>query len=59
MLEKYIKKFTNLRTDKNKNRYPATTRHRAPHKPVLLLSVMDLIEQGIITQNLVSITTFE
>ena len=53
MLEKYLKIFANLRTDKNKNRYPATTCHRAPHKPILLLSVMDLIEQGIITENFI------
>jgi len=53
MFEKYLKIFANLRTDKNKNRYPTMTRHRAPHKPILLLSVMDLIEQGVITQNFI------
>jgi predicted restriction endonuclease len=53
MLEKYLKIFANLRTDKNKNKYPAMTRHRAPHKPILLLSVMDLIEQGIIIENFI------
>jgi len=53
MLKKYLKIFSNLRTDKNKNRYPAATCHRAPHKPILLLSVMDLIEQGIITHNFI------
>jgi len=53
MLEKYLKKFANLRTDKNRNRYPPTTLHRAPHKPVLLLSVMDLIEQGVIAENFI------
>ena len=53
MLEKYLKIFANLRTDKNKNRYPAVTCHRAPHKPILLLSVMDLIEQGVIAQNFI------
>ena len=53
MLEKYLKIFANLRTDKNKNKYPAMTRHRAPHKPILLLSVMDLIEQGVIAQNFI------
>ena len=53
MLEKYLKMFANLRTDKNKNLYPPTTRNRAPHKPILLLSVMDLIEQGLITGNFI------
>jgi putative restriction endonuclease len=54
MLEKYLKSFSNLRTDKNRNRYPAITGHRAPHKPFLLLSIMDLIAQGQITQNLIT-----
>ena len=37
-IEEYIEKFSNLRTDKNRNRYPATSMHRAPHKPILLLA---------------------
>ncbi len=53
MLEKYLKSFSNLRTDKNRNRYPAITDHRAPHKPFLLLSIMDLIAQGQITSNFI------
>jgi len=52
-IETYIEKFSNLRTDKNRNRYPATTMHRAPHKPILLLAVMDLIEQGAINNNFI------
>ena len=54
MLEKYTKMFSNLRTDKGRNRYPAITKHRAPHKPFLLLSVMDLIAQGQITTNFIA-----
>jgi putative restriction endonuclease len=53
MLEKYIKEFSKLRTDKGKHRYPARTMHRAPHKPFLLLAVMDLIAQGIIAENFI------
>ena len=53
LIEQYIKKFSNLRTDKNRNRYPAITTHRAPHKPFLLLSIMDLIAQGQITENFI------
>ena len=53
MIEKYVKLFSKLRTDKNRNRYPALTAHRAPHKPILLLSVMDLIAQGQITENFI------
>ena len=45
--------FGKLRTDKGRDRYPAITYHRAPHKPFLLLSIMDLIAQGRITQNLI------
>ena len=51
MLEKYLQMFANLRTDRGRDRYPAITYHRAPHKPFLLLSVMDLIAQGRITEN--------
>jgi putative restriction endonuclease len=50
MLEKYLKSFSNLRTDKIRSRYPAITDHRAPHKPFLLLSIMDLIAQGQINE---------
>jgi hypothetical protein len=43
MLEHYLQMFVNLRTDKCRDRYPAMTYHRAPHKPFLLLSIMDLV----------------
>ena len=51
MLEIYIKKFSHVRTDKNRKRYPAITTHRAPHKPFLLLPIIDLVAQGHITSN--------
>lgn len=47
-LIQYIQKFTHLRTDRS--------RGIAPHKPVLLLSILDNIEQGIITDNKICIT---
>ena len=53
MLETYLQMFAELRTDKGQDRYPEITYHRAPRKPFLLLSVMDLIAQGWITQNLI------
>ena len=53
MLKQYLQMFARLRTDKGRNRYPEITYHRAPHKPFLLLSVMDLIAQGRITENLI------
>jgi len=45
--------FVNLRTDRGRDRYPEITYHRAPHKPFLILSIMDLIAQGRITQDLI------
>ncbi len=53
MLEHYLKIFARLRTDKNRNRWSAETCHRAPHKPFLLLAVIDLIAQGTIRKNLI------
>jgi hypothetical protein len=52
MFEKYLQMFARLRTDKGRDRYPEITYHRAPHKPFVLLSVIDLIAQGRITENL-------
>ena len=52
-LAKYLKNFSHLRTDKNRKRWSAFTTYQAPHKPFLLLSVMDLIAQGSITQNFI------
>jgi putative restriction endonuclease len=53
MLEKYLRLFANLRTDKNRKRWSALTCFQAPHKPFVLLSVMDLIVQDQITENFV------
>jgi putative restriction endonuclease len=44
-LEYYAKKFSKLNTNKNKSR------GIAPHKPILLLSVIELIGQGFVKQN--------
>lgn len=53
MLDKYLKSFSRLRTDKNRKRWSALTTHQAPHKPFLLLSIMDLIVQKTITKNFI------
>ena len=53
MIENYLHKLSNLRTDRGRIRYPVYTSHRAPHKPFLLLSIMDLIAQGTITENFI------
>lgn len=52
----YIKRFAKLRTDTSRARWSAMTRHRAPHKPLLLLVVMDLFAEGSITANLIELT---
>jgi putative restriction endonuclease len=49
----YFKAFSKLRSDNSPARWPAMTNHRAPHKPFLLLAVMDLISLGIIQTNLI------
>ncbi|MBL7180532.1 MAG: hypothetical protein ISS65_10050 [Desulfobacterales bacterium] len=46
MLDKYIKSFSRLRTYKDRNQWYALTAFQAPHKPFLLLSIMDLVAQG-------------
>ena len=53
MLETYLHLFENLRTDRGRDRYPEITYHRAPHKPFLLLTSMDLIAQGGIIEYLI------
>ena len=53
MLGDFLEKLSNLRTDRGRDRYPATTNHRAPHKPFLLLSIPDLIAQDIIQGNFI------
>jgi putative restriction endonuclease len=54
--ESYIKRFAELRTDASTARWAASTRHRAPHKPLLLLAVIDLFAEGSITTNLIEPT---
>jgi putative restriction endonuclease len=51
--ENLLTSLTRLRTDKNRNRWTAVTNHRAPHKPFLLLSVLDLAAQGDITSSFI------
>jgi putative restriction endonuclease len=55
-LESYLERFAKLRSDSSPRRWPATTYHRAPHKPLLLLAVMDLIAEGTVSTNLIEVT---
>jgi putative restriction endonuclease len=56
-LQDYIKKFEKLRTDISPARWSVKTCHRAPHKPLLLLAVMDLFAEGTIKANFIEITS--
>jgi hypothetical protein len=39
----YLKSFSTLHSDTSRSRWTAATKFRAPHKPLLLLAVIDLI----------------
>ena len=52
----YAARFARLRTNRNRNVWSEVTAHQAPHKPILLLSVLDLFDSGEISSNLVEIS---
>jgi putative restriction endonuclease len=52
-LAQYLKSFSRLRTYKDCKKWSALTTYQASHKPFLLLSVMDLIAQGLIAGNFI------
>ena len=52
-LDRYRDAFSKLRTDRGRHRYTELTCFKAPHKPFLLLSVMDLGAQGRIANNFI------
>lgn len=56
-LAHYVEQFSKLRTDSGKNKYPERTQHKAPHKPLLLLSVLDFAAQGSLTTNFVPVSS--
>ena len=41
MLDDYFARLSRLRSDRSPARWGANTKHRAPHKPLLLLAVLD------------------
>ncbi len=53
MLEYYMNKFRKLNRDRSNKKWTALTAYGAPHKPFLLLSIIDLIAQNEITSNLI------
>lgn len=54
-LETYIQQFGNLRRAPGAG-WAEATRKRAPHKPILLLAVLDQVARGAITSPLIDIT---
>ena len=55
MIDQYRLTFAKLHSDKSPSRWSAETNYRAPHKPFLLLSIMDLIAQGQILRNFIEL----
>jgi len=53
-LEKYLRQFSNLRRAPN-SVFTEATLKRAPHKPILLLALLDLIARGVITSNFIEV----
>lgn len=55
-LDDYAKRFARLRTNRNRKVWSGVTAHQAPHKPILLLCVLDLFDSGEVSSNLIEIT---
>jgi putative restriction endonuclease len=55
-IDNYAKRFARLRTNRNRKTWSEVTANQAPHKPILLLCVLDLFDSGEISSNLVEIT---
>jgi putative restriction endonuclease len=51
-LDRYLKSFSRLRTYKDRKRWSALTTYQDPHKPFLLISIMELVAQGSITERI-------
>lgn len=55
-LDDYLKKLADLNANKNRRHWTAATTHRAPHKPLLLLAIIDLFEQNNSLENFIALT---
>jgi putative restriction endonuclease len=55
-IDDYARRFARLRTNRNRKVWSGVTAHQAPHKPILLLCVLDLFDSGGISSNLVEIS---
>lgn len=54
--EFYVQRFKKLKVDRTHLQWNEATRFGAPYKPLLLLTVFDLVEEGIITANLIELS---
>lgn len=54
-LETYIRQFASLRRAPNAV-FNASSKRKAPHKPILLLAVLDLVHRGNITSPFIAVT---
>jgi putative restriction endonuclease len=52
---RYSRRFARLRRDVSRVRWSEVTLNGAPHKPLLLLSVLDLFEQGQVRSGLIEL----
>jgi putative restriction endonuclease len=55
-IDDYAERFARLRTNRNRKVWTEVTAHQAPHKPILLLCVLDLFDSGEVSSNLIQIT---
>ena len=55
-IDDYAERFARLWTNRNRKVWSEVTAHQAPHKPILLLCVLDLFDSGELSSNLVEIT---
>src|SRR5919107_5777365 len=55
-IDGYARRFARLRTNRNRKVWSEVTAHQAPHKPILLLCVLDLFDSGEIPSNLIEIS---
>ncbi len=55
-IDDYARRFARLRTNRNRKVWSEATAYQAPYKPILLLCVLDLVDSGEISSNLVEIS---
>lgn len=56
-IDDYLNAFRKLHVDKVPNRWSKITTYRAPHKPILLMAIIDLFSQGVIKNNFIEINS--